>query len=222
VARDPGNQDEDFEITQRRSLVDQWASMSQETRDSYQGRAPARPSLKWHPSQLNDAMSVHRMKYGFCNLTVRQPLVPRNRALWTKIRILLYNLQDAGSTWHNFGTDKVVEMHPNPADRSPVTPENYHSYCFIETADFDHMAMTSQGTAFFYGFDRGSFFVDQEALDTGRLLFCDFRDNGEVMASTRTSPLLTYMIWCHHQDWDGARIIEQFDPAHEDHPANAA
>lgn len=151
MARDPSNPDENFEINQRRKLVDQWASLSQEARDNYQSRAPEGPEggASWFPSQLKEAYKPqNHINSGFCNLVVEQPLTSRNRALWTKISILLYRLDEEGGRCHNFGDDPVV-MYPNPAGQGPIMPENFYAHCFIESADFSHMAMTSQGTVVF-------------------------------------------------------------------------
>ncbi|KAK8080895.1 hypothetical protein PG997_008713 [Apiospora hydei] len=43
--------DDNFEVTQRRNLMCQWARMTQDERDSYQSRAPVRHSAGWYPSE---------------------------------------------------------------------------------------------------------------------------------------------------------------------------
>ncbi|KAH6655948.1 hypothetical protein BKA67DRAFT_534855 [Truncatella angustata] len=224
MARDSRITEKDFETKQRRKLVDQWASMSQADRDSYQGRAPDRADgACWYPYQLKNADPLQHIRRGFVNLIVQQPLDPRNRALWTKLCIMLYRL-DAEDTDHSFGKDQVVLVHPNPANNTVITPENYYTHCFVEPADFDHMAMTLQGTVFFHSFDRGMLFADQESLETGRLLLCDLDNNGQVKTSSRMWPLWTYMVYCYvfGLGWYGSRVIDEYDYASGDDDANAA
>lgn len=223
-AHDPDNPEKDFEVNQRRRLVDQWASMSQEARDSFQSRAPVRSERDrdgWYPEQLRSRDWIRR---GFCHLVVEQPLSPRNRALWTKICILMYHLADEDKI-HNFGTSsQVVTMNPNPADTGPVKPEDHCRHCFVEPADFSYMAMTSHGTVVFHAGDRATFFADQETLDTGRLLLCDLDSNGAIRVQSRVWPLWTYMIYCYVYGlgWYGDRVIEDYWYADVDCDANAA
>jgi len=47
------------------------------------------------------------------------------------------------------------------------------------------MAMTSRGTVVFHQWDASVLLADKEALDTRRLLLCDFGNNGQIKASAR-------------------------------------
>ncbi|ETS74713.1 hypothetical protein PFICI_13197 [Pestalotiopsis fici W106-1] len=209
VPRDSSNIEADFEIKQRRKLVDQWASMTQADRDSYHSRAPEPQGAdSWDPPQLKspDPDLVGYIQRGFVNLIVQQPLDSRNRALWVKLCILLYRL-DMDEYEHSFGPERVVVIYSNPADNAPVTPETFMAHCFVEAADFE-----------------GLFFADQESLDTGRLLLCDFEANGQVKASSRIWPLWTSMAYGYIMGigWYADRVIRDYEHGDGDCDANAA
>ncbi|KAI4600313.1 hypothetical protein KJ359_000667 [Pestalotiopsis sp. 9143b] len=217
-------------MKQRRRLVDQWASMSQAERDSYHGRAVERKDIRAsNPPQLRDASSkdddsLGHIRRGFVNLIVPQPLDVRNRALWTKMCILLYKL-DTEVYEHSFGSEAVVVMQPTPFHAgTPLAPETFYRHCFVETADFDAMAMTLDGFVVFHSADRAVLFADQESLDTGRLLLCDIEGNGQLRASSRMWPLWTYMAYCYVYGlgWYGDRVIRDYAYADGDCEDNAA
>lgn len=198
MEREPGNEDEDFEVKQRRTLVDQWASFSQAERDEYQNRAPSRGKEDWYPPVLKGNMRRCLKAHGFCNLIVQQPLSPRNRALWAKMRIMMYRLDGEDGTCfgdENKGAGTYV-IDPNAAGPSPVKPKDFYSWLWLDPARFDHMAMTSQGTVIFHHWEADMFFADQEALDTGRLLLCHIENNGRVVAEARVCPLFSYHVLC--------------------------
>ncbi|KUI62440.1 hypothetical protein VP1G_09539 [Cytospora mali] len=139
---DSGNQDPGSELNQRRRLVSQWASMSQDARDAYHNRAPLPASLKPPAAYKMEDVFKDQMPNADCKCVAPLRDNPRNRVLWTKMRILT-------------------------------------------TAHFWGMAMTRQGTVIFTQLYGAVMFVDQEALDTGRLLMCDFADDGEITESAR-------------------------------------
>jgi hypothetical protein len=177
-------------VQQRRQLVEEWASMSQDARDSYQERATVRSSEGWFPPEL--ASTEQNIQYSsFCNLIVPEPISPRNWAIWTKIRLLLHHFDDQEGTL--FGQDDAgtAIIRPNPAGPNPVTVDGFNTWSFVEPAVFEHMAMTSTGTVVFHEWDSGVLLADQEALDTGRLLLCEFSNNGRLRESARTWPLYT-------------------------------
>jgi len=164
--------------------------MSQDARDSYQERVPMRPSDGWFPAEL--ASTEQNIQYSsFCNLIVPEPISPRNWALWTKIRLLLHHFDGQEGTL--FGQDDagtaIVRL--NPAGPNPVAVDGFNAWSFVEPAVFEHMAMTSRGTVVFHQWDAGVLLADQEALDTGRLLLCDFGNNGRIRASARVWPVFT-------------------------------
>lgn len=164
--------------------------MSQDTRNSYQERAPLRASGVWFPAELA-ANKQNRHPGAECTLMIPEPISPRNWALWTKIRILLYNHdgEEHGPLW-GMGDTTTTICRPNPAGPNPVTIEGYCAWFFVEPALFEDMAMTSTGTVVFHTCD-SSFFVDQETLDTGLLLLCSFHNNGSLETSGRICPVFT-------------------------------
>ncbi|KUI70498.1 hypothetical protein VM1G_06397 [Cytospora mali] len=176
VPPDPGNQDPDYELNQRRRLVSQWASMSQEDRNAYHDRAPLPADLKPPPAYKMEEVIKDQMPNADCNCVAPLRDNPRNRALWTKMRILTYHLQ--GDDGPMFDSTSIA---PNPDSGD----ESFLKYSSVETANFWGMAMTRQGTVIFTQLYGAVMFVDQEALDTGRLLMCDFANNGEITESAR-------------------------------------
>ncbi|KAL5344414.1 hypothetical protein ACLOAV_010674 [Pseudogymnoascus australis] len=192
--RDGGSQDQIPAVTRRRQLVEEWATMSQDTRDSYQERAPLRDRVDWFPAELA-ANEQNYQPSGECSLIIPEPISPKNWALWTKTRILLYNHdgEEHGTLW---GADDTTTRicRPNPAGPNPVTVEGYYAWYYLEPALFELMYMTSTGTVVF-SVDNGVFFADQETLDTGRLLMCAFHSNGSVAKSGRIWPVFTKDIY---------------------------
>ncbi|ETS79023.1 hypothetical protein PFICI_08876 [Pestalotiopsis fici W106-1] len=198
-AREPGNNDANFEVNQRRKLVDQWASFTQIERDAYQDRAPNRGKSSWYPPELRGDWKRELKQYGFCNLLVTQPLSGRNQALWAKIRIMMYRLDGSGEgpSIGDLNCDNgIYILKPNAAGPSPVQTRDFYKWAWVDNALFDRMAMTRQGTVIFHRWGPDKFFADQEALNTGLLLLCHFENNGEIAAEVRVSPLLTYEAHC--------------------------
>ncbi|KAK9776745.1 hypothetical protein SCAR479_06483 [Seiridium cardinale] len=188
VARSSSEKDDEFEVKQRRALVQQWASMSQAERDEYQNRAPVRAKESWFPGQLRDAQSAEDIK--LINCIVPRPLRARNKALWTKMRIMLYSLDGDDGFLFGKADGETAVPEPNPAGPNPLTPQNFLSWCYIERADFSHMAMTTSGTIVCHSWRRTHLFVDQEALETGLALLCHIENNGQIMCQGRVWPVL--------------------------------
>lgn len=165
--------------------------MSQDTRDSYQERAPLRDNLDWFPAELA-ANEQNYQPGGECSLIIPEPISPRNWALWTKIRILLYNHdgEEHGTLW-GMGDITTCICRPNPAGPNTVTVDGFYTWDKVEAALFEQMTMTSTGTVVFHGGENGVFFADQETLDTGRLLLCAFYNNGSLEKSGRIWPVFT-------------------------------
>ncbi|KAI1344210.1 hypothetical protein F5Y15DRAFT_365855 [Xylariaceae sp. FL0016] len=183
--------DENFEVNQRRKLMERWATLSQDARDTYDGRAPKRKA-NWYPEELKGNMRRNLTNSDFCNCVVEYPLSPRNWALWTKMRILLYHLE--GEDGPQFDT---AVLEPNAAiEPRVVTPDSFFMFEYAEAARFDCLAMTRQGTIFLHQSISTCLFVDQEALETGRLLLCDIENNGSVVASGRGWPIYTHHVYC--------------------------
>lgn len=183
----PGDQDDASKAKLRRRLVQQWASMSQKERDTFQSRAPARKHCSWYPRQLNGAK---RRTIGISHLTVPQPMDARNRALWTKLRIMLYHLDGEDGYLFDYADGEPSITEPNPVNPDPVTPDNFFRCCYLESADFDYMAMTSIGTVICHNYQDNILLADQEALDTGLMMLCRMENNGQVGCSGRIWPVM--------------------------------
>ncbi|OBT50273.1 hypothetical protein VE04_09454 [Pseudogymnoascus sp. 24MN13] len=143
--------------------------MSQDTRDSYQERAPLRSSD---------------------GLIVPEPISPQNRALWTKIVLMLYHFDGPRGTLFGGDTSTAI-VRPNCAGPNAVTVEGFSTWSYVEPTVFENMAMTSIGTVVFHYWNSGVFLADQETLDTGSLLLCEFCNNGGLRASARVWPMFT-------------------------------
>lgn len=189
VPRDDGMQNPSYELRQRRSLLEKWAVMSQESRDLYQGRAPSRLNAWWAPSSTVGTAKSDSQPFAWCYCLA--PLdTDRNRGLWTKTHILLYHL-DGNGDGPLFGHGHIAVAPPNPASDS-VTPETFLRWRYIETADFANISMTVHGTLVYTG-HCSIFLCDQETLETGLMLFCDFTHNGAINLSKRMRPTIMSM-----------------------------
>lgn len=128
MAPDPGEQDPDHELNQRRRLISDWASMSQEARDSYHDRAPLPASYKT-PAVYKKAVSLRDSPPSadcYCVAPLQDN--PRNRALWTKMRILSYYLNgDDGPIFRS----AVAAPNPDSGDAA-VTPETFMRWMSVE------------------------------------------------------------------------------------------
>jgi hypothetical protein len=191
VRRSSTEPDATYEVQQRRRLIQEWATLPQAERDEYQGRAPVRAKESWYPPALkSNPKTTPRENITMVNCIAPWPLNPRNRALWTKLRIMLYCLD--GDSGCLFGEDDgdVTVPEPNPAGPNPLTPGNFLKWCYVENADFDHVAMTAEGTVVCHNWQSTLLFADQEALDTGLMLLCHVENNGQVMCEGRVWPVL--------------------------------
>jgi hypothetical protein len=196
VPQDVSILDEYFEVNLRRKLVDEW-SMTQEARNAYQHRAPVRPGASFYPPHLFRKWWQQIRDYqnsGICNCVVPYPLTPRNRALWTKMRILLYNLEGENSTLYGGDHGDVALLEPSAAGPNPVALAGVLAWKYVESALFHNMAMTSRGTIVFNQYRASILFVDQEALNTGRLILCGIANNGHIIAEGRYWPMFTQSV----------------------------
>ncbi|KAI4598157.1 hypothetical protein KJ359_003040 [Pestalotiopsis sp. 9143b] len=190
VGRGPGETDDTFEVRQRRKLMQRWASMSQSDRDAYQNRAPCRAGDSWYPEVLRNPYGGSE-NVRLLNLIAPLPLGPRNRALWTKMRIMMYNLDGDNGTIFQWQEDdeKVTYCVPNDAEPNLLTSSTFLKWCYIENANFDCMAMTRSGTVILHRRRSMVMLIDQEALNTGLILLCRLANNGQVLAEGRVWPL---------------------------------
>lgn len=178
--------------------------MMQSERDGFHSRDKTRENAYWFPDELfatgpphGPAMDPTRRSSTWLYLIdVELPLSPRNRALWTKMRILLSRLDgtDSGSDF-----DDVWVVEPNPVSglASAVTPERFQAWLHVENADFVGMAMSRAGRVIFKDPRIPCVLVDQEALNTGMVLLCEFESNGRLApnAHARIRPWFLYEYW---------------------------
>ncbi|KAH8203221.1 hypothetical protein TruAng_002626 [Truncatella angustata] len=188
IPRSSAEQDASFEMQLRRRLMQQWASMSQGERDEYQNRAPARPKDSWYPAQLRSSGPPEIVK--MVNCIAPWPLSPRNRALWTKLRVMLYCLDGDNGALFGEEDGEVAVPEPNPTGPNPLTPQEFLKWCYVESADLAHIAMISDGTVICHNWQSTVLFADQQSLETGLMLLCDIENNGQVMCKGRVWPVL--------------------------------
>lgn len=108
---------------------------------------------------------------------------------------MLYHFDGRDGTLNGQDYAGTAIVWPNPAGPNPVTVDGFNARSFVEPAVFEHMAMTSTVTVVFHWWESGVLLADQEALDTGRLLLCDFYNNGRIRASARVWPIFTENIF---------------------------
>ncbi|ROV91085.1 hypothetical protein VPNG_09918 [Cytospora leucostoma] len=184
---DHPSDDDDFELNRRRRLVSHWASLTQLERDAYQSRAKPR-SLprssndrspnKWEPPP-GVFKADHDVFFGddtclkphTVHCVLPQPMSARNRTILTKIRILLYEMDDGGGPCIDDEGAAVVCI-TNPAWGPVETGEDLLKWNFFENADLRSMLMTSTGTVILEPHQLDQLIlIDQEAADTGPILY---------------------------------------------------
>ncbi|KAF7527680.1 hypothetical protein G7054_g10416 [Neopestalotiopsis clavispora] len=70
---------------------------------------------------------------GICNCIVPYPLTPRNHALWTKMRILLYNLEGENSTLYGGDDGDVALLEPSASGPNPIALAGFLTWKYVET-----------------------------------------------------------------------------------------
>lgn len=103
---------------------------------------------------------------------------------------MLYHVDGPRGTLFGGDTSTAI-VRPNCAGPNPVTVEGFSTWSYVEPTVFENMAMTSIGTVVFHYWNSGVFLADQETLDTGSLLLCEFYNNGGLRASARVWPMFT-------------------------------
>ncbi|RAO67698.1 uncharacterized protein BHQ10_003710 [Talaromyces amestolkiae] len=178
--------DGDYELRQRRTLVETWAKADQELRDSYHQRAPVRDALAYPEPALRN---VHKFYPPYARFMCLAPLGPSyrsNLSKWIKLYILSCRLD--GEMGHCLLVDSHIGVDPNPAtfpDPSTFQITDVLPWMFLETANFNTITMTCRGTVLFMNQLRTWFLVNQDDLDTGRITTVEFKLNGEIADSLR-------------------------------------
>ncbi|KAJ5918607.1 hypothetical protein N7466_010599 [Penicillium verhagenii] len=194
VPRDNANvpdEDGDYEVRQRRSLVETWAKASQEFRDSYHQRAPTRDAIYGASRYPKNALENSHHSYDTPDLICLAPLGPSNpvnRSKWIKLNILAYRLDgEAGHCMNDMGFNHG-SLDPNPTtvhDLSNVQLTDILPRALLEMANFEYIAMTRQGTVLYVRQIKNWFVVTQEDLDAGLITTVDFKYNGQVDIAVR-------------------------------------
>ncbi|QKX57733.1 uncharacterized protein TRUGW13939_04852 [Talaromyces rugulosus] len=183
--------DGEYEGNQRRALVSEWAQAPQSLRDEFQSRALASPPA-WSKSDWKQYVPEGD-ESDIAWFTCIAPLdTPRNRALWTKLRILSYDFY-----WSNDGICEagVLQASPHLATAG-VEPNDFMKTAFVENASFSSMSMTVHGTVVFNCGCTQHVFADQRSLEDGMLLIVNTESNGEVVLKMRSYFLDLLDMYC--------------------------
>ncbi|KAF4200470.1 hypothetical protein CNMCM8927_003037 [Aspergillus lentulus] len=189
------SEDEDYELRQRRALVDRWAAATQEFRDSFQERAPIGlpgtetknfPSdpdegLRYPPEALermfNPSQPGHNR--GVISLAPVDAAHPVNQARWVKFLILLHRYDlESGHCLDNDYTFSVASL--IPATTTTASFDDFLPWLYLESALFSGIYLTRGGTVLYLGQLHNHLIVDEEGLRTGRLAIVDYDINGTV------------------------------------------
>ncbi|KAJ5768985.1 hypothetical protein N7520_003544 [Penicillium odoratum] len=185
--------DPEEDRAQRRALIEKWASADQSFRDSYFSDGPL--------VGLHDFNGSRYSKSFVC--LVDKPYNPENYSRITKILILLYiHLQRSLNhpLSHNCSSDDQPQLPAfmlDPATETLSTNdyarllagENLPVTYYLETADFEAMAMTSTGTVIFpYLDDQAYLVIDNQSCEDGRLLLLNFSCTGQILHQARMIP----------------------------------
>lgn len=113
---------------------------------------------------------------------------PRNYALWTKLRVLSHRWYSIGS--QTYENDPIVARGLSESSDS-LSPEQLLIWNHVETANFNKMAMTVDGTVVFKDWEN-YVLADQRALETGMVLFTEVNNNGSLGHRFRVNILLLH------------------------------
>jgi hypothetical protein len=177
--------------------------MSQAERDEYHRRATPHSTNLWFPTSAFAASEDQggrwgkdstRLKSEMVNLIgVAHPMTPCNQALWTKMQILLYHLDDRddGAVF-----ESVAIAVPNSQGGTAARRDReFSNVALRRERGFSSMAMTRTGTVVIQASIGPWVLVTQEAPDTGKLLLCEFEHNGQLSANDRLRPWFMYEFW---------------------------
>ncbi|KAI9037011.1 uncharacterized protein KD926_001109 [Aspergillus affinis] len=212
------DEDEDYELRQRRDLVERWALAEQSFRDFFHYRAAPRKSAIDYPEACLHRIETRRHQFGefICLADID---TPEKRARFVKILILTYQLD--GETMHPFGDEVIPTMvQPNPAsfpDPKTFSIDDFMMWAFVENADFTSMTMSRSGHVLFrYGM-MGHKFIDQNTIDTGRISMVEFKTNGMVDKTAMRLPFNIFqaMSYVNGLGWGVERLEEQMAGGNE-------
>ncbi|KAB8204099.1 hypothetical protein BDV34DRAFT_226840 [Aspergillus parasiticus] len=185
-------------LRHRRSLIEKWATASQEFRESYHSRAAGYTSALDYPAMVLSQLTPRPNKRFLCLPPVDRQTNSRNYIHLVKFLILLYVHQDEWSGRHPFdlhGAGDAPGCHfpellgPGSPDAAPTTLNEILPALYLAPADFHALSMTRDGTVVFAdGPGLTWFVIDAPGLATGRLTLAEFGSNGHVRVSTLRRP----------------------------------
>ncbi|GFG15823.1 hypothetical protein IFM61392_09179 [Aspergillus lentulus] len=157
IAEDNG----DYELRQRRKLVEQWASATQEFRDSFHDRAPivlpgtesdseVLKGLRYPAEALeriNDTQQPCDMG-GIISLVPVDPTNPINRARWMKFVILLYGygMEITHCLQTRYMPSEAVQSPATVRGNGNLSHEDFLAWLYLETTLFSSLYLTRTGT----------------------------------------------------------------------------
>ncbi|KAJ5918691.1 hypothetical protein N7454_009835 [Penicillium verhagenii] len=194
---------DDYELHQRRQLVEKWASATQEMRDSYQSRAPIGlpgtegPDKRGHIEGLRYPAEALEHIYdtlqpekacGLISLVPVDEAHAANRARWVKFAIMLYDYDI--ETGHCLLDNHMSSATLNPATiaTNRASLEDYLPWENLETANFLSIYLTQTGTVLYLGNNGPYLLVDEDGLKTGRLSMVKYETNGAVEQALQIRP----------------------------------
>jgi hypothetical protein len=114
---------------------------------------------------------------------------PINRARWVKFVILLYRYDmEVGHCLESTYMPSEAVVNPATTGTSTLSIENFPAWLNLEAALFGSIYLTRTGTVLYLGNPGPYALVDEDGLQTGRLVLTMFKDNGEVEDSVRIRP----------------------------------
>ncbi|KAL5335953.1 hypothetical protein BJX70DRAFT_401142 [Aspergillus crustosus] len=184
----------EYELRQRRALVEQWAAASQAFRDSFRVRAETENSLHY-PGEALESIETTRQDfnpYALISLApVQYSVHPENRLRFMKFAILLYRFDL--ETAHCLEDSQMPEtVLLNPASQSINNFEDFVTWAYLETADFRSIYLTRSGAVVYDGFIGPFLLVDEEGLRTGRLSLVEFAKSGSIRDSMLVCPFIMF------------------------------
>ncbi|KAF7118667.1 hypothetical protein CNMCM5793_008205 [Aspergillus hiratsukae] len=187
------DEDDYYELRQRRALVDQWAAATQEFRDSFDERAPIDlpgtekriyPSdpdegLRYPPEARQRMFTNQPGHTGVICLAPVDAAHPANKARWVKFLILLYRYDhESGHCLVNDHTFSVASL--NPATTTTASFDDFLPWLYLESALFSGIYLTRGGTVLYLGQLHNHLLVDEQGLRTVRLAIVDYNIDGTV------------------------------------------
>ncbi|PWY93153.1 hypothetical protein BO94DRAFT_583393 [Aspergillus sclerotioniger CBS 115572] len=163
------DEDPDYELRQRRSLVERWATADQTIRDGFHERAPL-------PETPRD----------YC-LEARERVTRTSQP--SSVFMCLAPVDQQNPDFKGEGVGGVslpsVVLEPNPytvlsGAHGDFAKGDFLAWKYIEPADFARMSMTRWGTVIFLSQRDFYWIVDQKGLETGILSYVYFGVNGQV------------------------------------------